>query len=78
MCGLDVGVCVCVPTPLVSVSPFHQLTHQSIALGGQVHYKNFKTFPSILDSVHRYIDTLAYPNKPEAATATAGTTTAAK
>lgn len=29
-----------------------------------VNYKNFKTFPSILDSVHAYIDTLAFPNKP--------------
>ena len=32
-----------------------------------VNNKNFKTFPSILDSVHAYIDTLAFPNKPEAA-----------
>ncbi len=32
-----------------------------------VHYKNFKTFPSILDSVHAYIDTLAVPNPTPAA-----------
>lgn len=38
---------------------------------------HIQTFGSILDSVHSYIDTLAYPNKPAAAATATATTEAA-